>query len=116
MLAYATLTSALSGRRLGEGRSMGASGIEKATSNVKKEVRGHAGQALSSVERAADRDTAAAASAALSAAPFATTTPQTSDLTPQASSSAPKREFTATEKTACSIEAMKNGEECEACQ
>jgi len=27
-----------------------------------------------------------------------------------------KREFTAEEKMACSIEAMKNGEECEACQ
>jgi ribonucleoside-diphosphate reductase alpha chain len=28
----------------------------------------------------------------------------------------PKREFTAEEKMACSIEAMRNGEECEACQ
>jgi len=29
---------------------------------------------------------------------------------------APKREYTAAEKTACSIEAMRNGEACEACQ
>ena len=27
-----------------------------------------------------------------------------------------KREFTEAEKKACSIEAMRNGEECEACQ
>jgi ribonucleoside-diphosphate reductase alpha chain len=27
-----------------------------------------------------------------------------------------KKEFTAAEKQACSIEAMRNGEECEACQ
>jgi ribonucleoside-diphosphate reductase alpha chain len=27
-----------------------------------------------------------------------------------------KKEFTAAEKTACSIEAMRNGGECEACQ
>jgi ribonucleoside-diphosphate reductase alpha chain len=28
----------------------------------------------------------------------------------------PKKEFTAAEKNACSIEAMRNGGECEACQ
>jgi ribonucleoside-diphosphate reductase alpha chain len=27
-----------------------------------------------------------------------------------------KKEFTSAEKTACSIEAMRNGGECEACQ
>jgi ribonucleoside-diphosphate reductase alpha chain len=32
------------------------------------------------------------------------------------SNPAPKREYTAAEKTACSIEAMRNGGECEACQ
>jgi len=58
-------------------RTLGASNIEKATTSVKKEVRGRAGQA--EVE-------------------------------------APKKEFTAAEKKACSIEAMMNGEECEACQ
>jgi ribonucleoside-diphosphate reductase alpha chain len=42
--------------------------------------------------------------------------------TPQASSSSPEasvsenRVYTAEEKRVCSIEAMKNGEECEACQ
>jgi ribonucleoside-diphosphate reductase alpha chain len=29
---------------------------------------------------------------------------------------APKREYSDAEKTACSIEAMMNGETCEACQ
>jgi ribonucleoside-diphosphate reductase alpha chain len=56
-------------------RSLGASNIEKATTSVKKEVRGRAGQA-----------------------------------------DAPKKEFTEAEAKACSIEAMMNGEECEACQ
>ena len=28
----------------------------------------------------------------------------------------PKKEYTAEEKMACSIEAMRNGEECEVCQ
>ncbi|MDD5200567.1 MAG: hypothetical protein PHC88_12290, partial [Terrimicrobiaceae bacterium] len=55
-------------------RSTGASNIEGATTNTKKEVRGVAGVAQ------------------------------------------PKREFTTDEKTACSIEAMRNGDECEACQ
>jgi ribonucleoside-diphosphate reductase alpha chain len=53
-------------------RTMAASTIEKTTVDVKKEVRGHAGDA--------------------------------------------KREFTAEEARSCSIEAMRNGEECEACQ
>ena len=59
-------------------RTLGASNIEKATTSVKKEVRGRAGQ----VEGA--------------------------DHT--------KKEFSADEKKTCSIEAMMNGEECEACQ
>jgi len=59
-------------------RTLGASNIEKATTSVKKEVRGRAG--IVEVE------------------------------------AAPKKEFTAAEKKACSIEAMMNGEECEACQ
>ena len=33
-----------------------------------------------------------------------------------AAPAAQKKEFTAAEKTACSIEAMRNGGECEACQ
>jgi ribonucleoside-diphosphate reductase alpha chain len=59
-------------------RSLGASNIEKATTSVKKEVRGRAGQ------------TAAAPAA--------------------------KKEYTEAEVKACSLEAMMNGEECEACQ
>jgi hypothetical protein len=34
----------------------------------------------------------------------------------QPSTASGKREFTAEQKTACSIEAMRNGGECEACQ
>lgn len=67
-------------------RSLGASGIEKASVGVKKEVRGIAGGA-------------SAVGASLA--------------TPAASE---KRTYTAAEKTACSIEAMRNGGECEACQ
>ena len=59
-------------------RTLGASNIEKATTSVKKEVRGRAGQV-----EGADQI---------------------------------KKEFSAAEKKACSIEAMMNGEECEACQ
>ncbi|PXA04801.1 ribonucleoside-diphosphate reductase subunit alpha [Coraliomargarita sinensis] len=59
-------------------RTLGASNIEKATTSVKKEVRGRAGVA-------------------------------TNDA-------APKKEYTEAEKKACSLEAMMNGEECEACQ
>jgi ribonucleoside-diphosphate reductase alpha chain len=65
-------------------RSLGASGIEKASVGVKKEVRGIAG--------------GAAVGASL------------------ATSAPAKKEYTAAEKTACSIEAMRNGGECEACQ
>jgi len=59
-------------------RSLGASNIEKATTSMKKEVRGRAGVA-------------------------------TDDA-------APKKEYSEAEKKACSLEAMMNGEECEACQ
>jgi ribonucleoside-diphosphate reductase alpha chain len=63
-------------------RTMQASGVEKASIDVKKEQRGHMA-------------TQTAATAATNAA---------------------KKEFTATEKNACSIDAMMNGGECEACQ
>ena len=59
-------------------RTLGASNIEKATTSVKKDVRGIAGQT-------------------------------TED-------SAPKNGYTEAERKACSIDAMMNGEECEACQ
>ncbi|MGJ8652483.1 MAG: ribonucleoside-diphosphate reductase subunit alpha [Opitutaceae bacterium] len=58
-------------------RSLGASNIEKATTSVKKEVRGRAGQA---------------------------------DAAPA------KKEYTDAEVKACSLDAMMNGGECEACQ
>ncbi|MEN9841827.1 MAG: hypothetical protein RL376_1627, partial [Verrucomicrobiota bacterium] len=64
-------------------RSLGASGIEKASVATKKEVRGVVG------------DAGRAATAAAEPA---------------------KKVYTAAEKTACSIEAMRNGGECEACQ
>jgi ribonucleoside-diphosphate reductase alpha chain len=68
-------------------RSLGASGIEKASVGVKKEVRGIAGAAS-----VVGPDLASGLSAPA------------------------KKEYTAAEKTACSIEAMRNGGECEACQ
>lgn len=72
-------------------RSLGASNIEKATVQVKKEVRGHAGGVAAAV---ADKIKAA-----------------TDTATPLA-----KKEYSAAEKLACSIDAMRNGGECEACQ
>jgi ribonucleoside-diphosphate reductase alpha chain len=60
-------------------RTLGASNIEKATTSVKKEVRGRAGQS-------------------------------------NAAADAPKKEFSDAEKQACSLDAMINGGECEACQ
>ena len=63
-------------------RSLGASNIEKATTSVKKEVRGRAGQTDAEA----------------------------------AESTAAKKAFSAAEVKACSLEAMMNGEECEACQ
>ena len=59
-------------------RTLGASNIEKATTSVKKDVRGIAGQTTENF--------------------------------------APKNDYTEAEKKACSIDAMMNGEECEACQ
>ncbi len=72
-------------------RSLGASNIEKATVAAKKEVRG-------AVAAGIEADKAKASEAAAPATP------------------APKRQFTEAEKKACSIEAMRRGEECEACQ
>ena len=80
---------------------------------MKKEVRGTAGKtkaetatkdslALSSVEGACHANVAA------TAAPFASE--------PQVSPSSPKKAYSAEEMRVCSIEAMKNGETCEARQ
>ena len=90
-------------------RSLGASNIEKATISVKKEVRGAAGEtAAETVTR--DASKLAASQAELTTAPFA------SGPIGAVVSSPPKKTYTAAEKTACSIEAMRNGEACEACQ
>ncbi|SDR73305.1 ribonucleoside-diphosphate reductase subunit alpha [Opitutus sp. GAS368] len=100
-------------------RTLGASNIEKATVSVKKEVRGAAGETKAETATRDAKDVATAA--ALSTAPFgggsisASTEPQVSGLSSQVSASA-KKIYTPAEKTACSIEAMKNGEICEACQ
>ncbi len=93
-------------------RSLGASGVEKATLNVKKEIRGAAGETKAET---ATRDTATAlsnASAELTTAPF----PVGAVAPNGPSAEDPKKVYTAEEKRVCSIEAMKNGEECEACQ
>ena len=66
-------------------RTLGASNIEKATVDVRKETRGIVG---------------------------ADPTP----VLPEALPETPKPKPTEAEKRACSIEAMLNGEECEACQ
>jgi ribonucleoside-diphosphate reductase alpha chain len=69
-------------------RTLGASNIEKATVSVKKEMRGATGETKAET---ATRDAATAATAA-------------------------KKVYTDAEKNACSIEAMRNGGTCEACQ
>ncbi len=74
-------------------RTLGASNIEKATVSVKKEVRGAAGETKAET---ATRDAAGAGGAV--------------------SAPTEKKVYTQAEKNACSIEAMKNGEICEACQ
>jgi ribonucleoside-diphosphate reductase alpha chain len=76
-------------------RSLGASNIEKATVTVKKEMRGAAGETIVGAGR--------------EEAP-AVTAPPFSDQAPAG------KIHTAEEKTACSIEAMRNGGTCEACQ
>jgi ribonucleoside-diphosphate reductase alpha chain len=89
-------------------RSLGASNIEKATIAVKKETRGAIKEGADGGQNSGDTGgthsvaqvKADAASAAQLSAPNAQ----------------PKKSYTAAEKTACSIEAMRNGEACEACQ
>jgi len=72
-------------------RTLGASNIEKATVSVKKEVRGHAGKGE---EPAGEAPVPGVVRAAMNA----------------------RKTYTEAEKQACSIDAMMNGEECEACQ
>jgi ribonucleoside-diphosphate reductase alpha subunit len=77
-------------------RGLGASNIEKSTVAVKKEMRGAAGETKAET---ATRD----AATLLSTAPF-----------PGAVTTA--KQYSEEEKNACSIEAMRNGGTCEACQ
>ena len=87
-------------------RSLGASNIEKATISVKKEVRGAIKEGRDGGQNSGDAGGTHATEVTIP--PFAT----------KAAAPAPaaKKEYTAAEKTACSIEAMRNGGECEACQ
>jgi ribonucleoside-diphosphate reductase alpha chain len=84
-------------------RSLGASNIEKATVAVKKEVRGAIKEGQDGGQNSGDfggshskEQVKADAAAAVAATG--------------------KKTYTAEEKKACSIEAMRRGEECEACQ
>jgi ribonucleoside-diphosphate reductase alpha chain len=88
-------------------RTLGASNIEKATVSVKKEVRGVAAGGASAEPSAVSVQP----SASVSTPPMATASASSSEPPAPA-----KRVYTAEEKRACSIEAMKRGEECEACQ
>jgi len=78
-------------------RSLGASNIEKATISVKKEVRGAIKESQDGGQNSGDAGGS-----------------HSGEIT--TSSAAKKKEFTAAEKTARSIEAMRNGGESEACQ
>ncbi len=91
-------------------RSLGASNIEKATIAVKKEVRGAVKEGQDGGLNSGDVGGSHAPGTAAAAAPVAVTEPVTATLPGM------PREYTAAEKTACSIEAMRNGEICEACQ
>jgi ribonucleoside-diphosphate reductase alpha chain len=82
-------------------RSLGASNIEKATIAVKKETRGAIKEGADGGQNSGD--TGGTHSVAQVKADAAT-------------AAGGKKSYTAAEKTACSIEAMRNGEACEACQ
>jgi ribonucleoside-diphosphate reductase alpha chain len=82
-------------------RTLGASNIEKATVGVKKEMRGAVSEGASGGQNSGDAGGSHSA-----------TVPVGSQL-----AGAPaKRPTPPRGKRVCSIEAMKNGEECEACQ
>ena len=101
-------------------RTLGASNIEKATISTKKAVRGAVKEGQDGGQNSGDAGGShAAASAEISdlKSQISDSTPELSNLSSQISNSATvKKTFTAAEKTACSIEAMRNGGECEACQ
>jgi ribonucleoside-diphosphate reductase alpha chain len=82
-------------------RSLGASNIEKATVGVRKEMRGAVSEGAAGGQNSGDVG--------------GTHSPLAMAATASAEASA-KKVYTAEEKKACSIEAMRRGEECEACQ
>jgi ribonucleoside-diphosphate reductase alpha chain len=84
-------------------RSLGASNIEKATVAVKKEVRGAVKEGQDGGQNSGD----AGGSHGVSVS---------SELDGSIPPLPGKKTYTEAEKNACSIEAMRNGETCEACQ
>jgi ribonucleoside-diphosphate reductase alpha chain len=86
-------------------RSLGASNIEKATVGVKKEMRGAVNEGSSGGQNSGD---AGGSHAAIPAAEDVATSVAIPAET--------RKTYTAEQKLACSIEAMRNGESCEACQ
>ncbi|MEN9637893.1 MAG: hypothetical protein RL077_6297 [Verrucomicrobiota bacterium] len=86
-------------------RSLGASNIEKATIDVKKETRGAIKEGADGGQNSGDTG------GSHSVAQLKADADSASGFSP-----APKKVYTEGEKTACSIEAMRNGEACEACQ
>jgi ribonucleoside-diphosphate reductase alpha chain len=92
-------------------RSLGASNIEKATVAVKKEVRGAVKEGQGGGQNSGD--TGGTHSVEQVKADAATAAAKHFDPTPPM---AAKKAYSDAEKKACSIEAMRRGEECEACQ
>jgi len=90
-------------------RTLGASNIEKATVAVKKEMRGAVNEGSAGGQNSGDTiaGMVAVALAEEGAKPFPNSEPSTVNR---------ERTYTDAEKTACSIEAMRNGGTCEACQ
>ena len=84
-------------------RSLGASNIEKATVAVKKEVRGAVKEGQDGGQNSGDAG--GSHGVGFSAGNGGSAPPLVA-----------KKTYTEAEKTACSIEAMRNGEACEACQ
>ena len=76
-------------------RTLGASNIEKATVSVKKEMRGATAETTAQTSTRNEAENAATAATAAAAG---------------------KKVYTEAEKNACSIDAMRNGGACEACQ
>ncbi len=81
-------------------RSLGASNIEKATVGVKKEMRGAVSEGSAGGQNSGD----------------AGGTHSVEQVKADAATATAKKTFTAEQKLTCSIEAMRNGEACEACQ